>query len=105
MRPHAFVGEMRKTMGFLSKLLTFGEGKQLKRYQSLVDKIGSLEPSMQALTDAELVALTAAYKERAANGESLTAFCPRHSPRVREAGQRVMGMRHFDVQLIGACAS
>ena len=41
---YAFVGEMRKTMGFLSKLLTFGEGKQLKRYQSLVDKIGSLEP-------------------------------------------------------------
>lgn len=44
-------------MGFLSKLLTFGEGKQLKRYQSLVDKIGSLEPTQQALTDAELVAL------------------------------------------------
>lgn len=63
-------------MGFLSKLLTFGEGKQLKRYQSLVDKIGSLEPSMQALTDAELVALTAAYKERAANGESLDSLLP-----------------------------
>ncbi len=91
-------------MGFLSKLLTFGEGKQLKRYQSLVDKIGSLEPSMQALTDAELVALTAAYKERAANGESLDSLLPEAFATVREAGQRVMGMRHFDVQLIGGMA-
>ena len=70
-------------MGFLSKLLTFGEGKQLKRYQSLVDKIGSLEPSMQALTDAELVALTAAYKERAANGESLDSLLPEAFATVR----------------------
>ena len=101
---YAFVGEMRKTMGFLSKLLTFGEGKQLKRYQSLVDKIGSLEPTMQALTDAELVALTAAYKERAANGESLDSLLPEAFATVREAGQRVMGMRHFDVQLIGGMA-
>ena len=91
-------------MGFLSKLLTFGEGKQLKRYQSLVDKIGSLEPTMQALTDAELVALTAAYKERAANGESLDSLLPEAFATVREAGQRVMGMRHFDVQLIGGMA-
>ena len=91
-------------MGFLSKLLTFGEGKQLKRYQSLVDKIGSLEPSMQTLTDAELVALTAAYKERAANGESLDSLLPEAFATVREAGQRVMGMRHFDVQLIGGMA-
>ena len=45
-------------MGFLSKLLTLGEGKQLKRYQSLVEKINGLEPQMSALSDAELASKT-----------------------------------------------
>ena len=91
-------------MGFLSKLLTFGEGKQLKRYQSLVDKIGSLEPSMEALSDEELAALTVAYKQRADRGESLDDLLPEAFATVREAGKRAMGMRHFDVQLIGGMA-
>ena len=95
---------VRQAMGFLSKLLTFGEGKQLKRYQALVDKIGSLEPSMEALSDAELAALTAAYKQRVANGESLDDLLPEAFATVREAGKRAMGMRHFDVQLIGGMA-
>lgn len=82
-------------MGFLSKLLTFGEGKQLKRYQSLVDKIGSLEPSMQALTDAELVALTAAYKERAANGESLDSLLPEAFATVRRGRPACYGHASF----------
>ncbi len=91
-------------MGFLSKLLTFGEGRQLKRYQSLVDKIGSLEPSMEALSDEELAALTTAYKQRADRGESLDDLLPEAFATVREAGKRAMGMRHFDVQLIGGMA-
>ena len=48
-------------MGFLSKLLTFGEGKQMKGYQALVEKINALEPEMQGKTDEQLRALTAAY--------------------------------------------
>ena len=58
-------------MGFLSKLLTMGEGKQLKRYQAKVDKINALEPEFQALSDEELAAKTQEFRERYAAGESL----------------------------------
>ena len=57
--------------GFLSKLLTFGEGKQMKRYQAAVDAINALEPSMQALSDDELRALTPRFRERLEAGEAL----------------------------------
>ena len=91
-------------MGFLSKLLTFGEGKQLKGYQAMADKVGSFEPAMQERSDEELRALTAAYKERFASGESLESLLPEAFATVREASVRTTGMRHFDVQLIGAMA-
>ena len=91
-------------MGFLSKLLTFGEGKQLKSYEAIVEKINTLEPQMQALSDEELSGLTAVYKERVANGESLESILPEAFATVREASVRVLGMRHFDVQLIGGMA-
>ncbi|MBQ3106044.1 MAG: preprotein translocase subunit SecA, partial [Eggerthellaceae bacterium] len=91
-------------MGFLSKLLTFGEGKQMKGYQATVDKINSLEAGMQARTDEELRALTAYYRERVDAGESLDDVLPEAFATVREAGVRAMGMRHFDVQLIGGMA-
>ena len=57
--------------GFLSRLLTLGEGKQLKNYEALVQKVNALEGGMQAKSDAELAALTAAFRERADNGEDL----------------------------------
>ena len=63
-------------MGFLSKILTFGEGKQLKQYQNLVQKVGSFEPAMKDLSDEELAALTSAYRTRYANGESLDSLLP-----------------------------
>lgn len=91
-------------MGFLSKLLTFGEGKQMKGYQALVEKINALEPEMQSKTDEELRALTAAYKQRVAEGESLDSILPEAFATVREASVRTLGLRHFDVQLIGAMA-
>ena len=90
--------------GFLSKLLTLGEGKQLKGYEELVKKINQLEPEMQAKSDEELVAQTALYKERAANGENLAALLPEAFALVREGSVRATGMRHFDVQLIGGMA-
>ena len=91
-------------MGFLSKLLTMGEGKQLKGYRAMVDKINALEPSVQELSDDELRALTPAFKERVANGGSLESILPEVFAAVREASVRSTGMRHFDVQLIGAMA-
>ena len=87
--------------GFLSKILSIGENRQLKRFQGLVDRINSLEPQMEARTDAELAALTGAYRERVANGESLDHILPEAFATIREASKRVLGMRHFDVQLIG----
>ncbi|MEG0218074.1 MAG: preprotein translocase subunit SecA, partial [Raoultibacter sp.] len=90
--------------GFLSKLLTVGEGKQLKHYQATVDKINSLEHDIQAKSDAELVALTAALKERAHNGEAGKSLLPEAFATVREASVRSLGMRHFDVQLVGGMA-
>ena len=91
-------------MGFLSKLLTLGEGKQLKRYEDLVKKINGLEPSMQERTDEQLRGLTALFMERVANGESLESLLPEAFAAVREASVRTTGLRHFDVQLIGGMA-
>ncbi len=91
-------------MGFLSKILSAGEGKQLKKYQATVDKVNALEPSMQALSDEELRALTAAFRERSHNGEPLESILPEAFAAVREAGVRSIGLRHFDVQLIGGMA-
>ena len=90
--------------GFLSKLLTLGEGKQLKAYEATAGKINSLESEMQARTDEELRALTAAFRERANNGEDLKSILPEAFAAVREASVRALGMRHFDVQLIGGMA-
>ena len=78
--------------------------KDIKRYQKIVDKINSLEPSMQALDDGALSAKTAEFKERLGNGETLNDILPEAFAVVREASRRVLGMRHFDVQLIGGMA-
>ena len=90
--------------GFLSKLLTLGEGKQLKRYEATVERINGLESGMQEKSDDELRALTAAFKERVAGGEDLDAILPEAFAAVREASVRTIGLRHFDVQLIGGMA-
>ena len=90
--------------GFLSKLLTFGEGRQLKNYQAIAAKINDAEPSMQQLSDEELQALTSTYRERLDAGEKLDNLLVEAFATVREASVRVLGMRHFDVQLIGGMA-
>ncbi len=91
-------------MGFLSKLLSMGEGKQLKGYEDQAARINALEPAMQALSDDELRGLTAAFRERAERGESLDDLLPEAFAAVREASVRTIGLRHFDVQLIGGMA-
>ena len=77
--------------GFLSKLLTLGEGKQLKHYEATAAKINGLESEMQARSDQELRALTAAFRERAQNGEDLKSLLPEAFAAVREASVRTLG--------------
>jgi len=85
----------------LEKIFGSYSDRELKRIMPIVDKIESLEPEMQALTDEQLKAKTPEFKERLANGETLDDILPEAFAVVREASRRVLGMRHFRVQLIG----
>ena len=75
--------------------------RELKRLRPIVQRINELEERMRAMSDAELAALTPAFKERLARGESLDDILPEAFAAVREAARRTLGQRHFDVQLIG----
>ncbi len=75
--------------------------RELKRMQKVVDAINALEPSIQALDDAALAAKTEEFRSRFAKGETLDQLLPEAFAVCREAAHRVMGMRHYDVQLIG----
>ena len=79
---------------------TYSE-KEVKRVSPIVEKINSLEPAMKELSDSELVAKTPYFKEQLENGKTLDDILPEAFAVVREASRRVLGMRHFDVQLIG----
>ena len=79
---------------------TYSE-KEVKRIRPLVEKINGLEPDMQKLSDQELRGKTDEFKNRIKNGETLDELLPEAFAVVREASKRVLGMRHFDVQLIG----
>ncbi len=88
-------------MSFLDRALRMGEAKKFKSYEQRVARINAYEPEMESSTDAELRELADELRERARNGESLDALLPETFALVREVGRRTMGMRHFDVQLIG----
>ncbi|MCC6162961.1 MAG: preprotein translocase subunit SecA [Acidobacteria bacterium] len=85
----------------LSKVIGTQNERELKRIQPIVASINALEPSMQGLSDAELRGKTAEFRARVANGEALDDLLPEAFAVVREAGRRVVQMRHYDVQLIG----
>ncbi|NGN98184.1 preprotein translocase subunit SecA [Grimontia sp. S25] len=89
----------------LSKLITKVIGSRndrtLRRLRKVVNEINNLEPQFEALSDEELKAKTAEYRQRIEQGESLDAILPEAFATVREASKRVYGMRHFDVQMIG----
>lgn len=85
----------------LTKIFGTQYERDLKALQPIVDEINALEPKMQQLSDDELKAQTAKLKGRLAAGETLDALLPEAFATVREVSVRVMGMRHFDVQLIG----
>ena len=75
--------------------------RELKRIKPLVDKVESLKPTFEAMSDAELKEMTGKYKERLANGETLDDLLPEAFATVREAAKRVLNMEHFRVQIIG----
>jgi len=85
----------------LTKLIGSKNERELKKLVPLVDLINKREPEMKALSDSQLSAKTAEFRERVARGESLQDLLPEAFAVCREAGRRVLEMRHFDVQLIG----
>ncbi len=86
---------------FLTKLLTLGEGRQFREYESIVAQINALEPEVAALSDEALRAKTDEFRSRLAEGATLDDLLVEAFAVVREAAKRTLGMRHFDVQLIG----
>ncbi|GAA0428555.1 MAG: preprotein translocase subunit SecA [Bacillota bacterium] len=90
--------------GILKKIFGDGTQRQLNRLQKTVDKIEALEPEMEKLTDQELQEKTEAFKERYQNGETLDDMLVEAYAVVREGSKRVLGMRPFQTQLMGAIA-
>jgi preprotein translocase subunit SecA len=91
-------------MSLLDRALNIGEAKKFKQYEKRVALIGSYEPELELETQEELRERMDVLRERASEGESLGDLMPECFAIVRETGRRTMGMRHFDVQLIGAMA-
>jgi preprotein translocase subunit SecA len=87
--------------GLLKKIFGSRNDRLIKQYSQTVVRINALEPSIQALSDEQLRAKTTEFKERLAAGTKLDDLLPEAFAVVREAGVRALGMRHFDVQLIG----
>ena len=88
-------------LGFIQKLLGNKNAKEIKRIRTIVEEINGLEPELLSLSDTSLRAKTEEFKARLANGETLDNILPEAFAVVREASKRVLGMRHFDVQMIG----
>ena len=87
-------------MGLFSLFGTYSE-KEVKRVKPIVDKINGLEAEISKLSDEELKNKTAEFKKQLEEGKTLDDILPEAFAVVREASKRVLGMRHFDVQLIG----
>ncbi|GAB2630364.1 preprotein translocase subunit SecA [Streptomyces capparidis] len=91
-------------MSVFDKILRAGEGKILRKLHRIANQVNSIEEDFVDLTDAELRALTDEYKGRYADGESLDSLLPEAFATVREAAKRVLGQRHYDVQIMGGAA-
>ena len=91
-------------MSVFSRVLRAGEGRKVRRLAELVPLVNELEPDMEALSDDDLAHRTVAFRERLDNGESLDDLLIESFATVREAAWRVLGQRHFDVQLMGGMA-
>ncbi len=91
-------------MGILDRILRAGEGKKLKALQGMVPDINALEPQIEKLSDDDLRAKTGEFRQRLANGAELDDIAIEAFAVTREAARRVIGQRHFDVQLMGGAA-
>ncbi|MDP3972266.1 MAG: preprotein translocase subunit SecA [Candidatus Nanopelagicales bacterium] len=91
-------------MELFNKILRAGEGKILRRLKAITQQVNSLEPDFETLSDAELKAMTAQFRERLAEGETLDELLPEAFATVREAARRTLGQRHYDVQIMGGAA-
>ena len=89
-------------LGGIAKTL-FGSSndRYVKSLGSIVDKVGGFEPSLQAMSDADLAAQTMKFRARLEAGETLDDLLPEAFATVREAAKRVLGQRHYDVQMVG----
>ena len=91
-------------MSMFKKVLRSGEGKKLRALEAIIPDIGALEPELQRLSDEDLQAKTGEFRNRIENGETLDDLLVEAFAVVREASVRTMGMRHYDVQLMGGLA-
>ena len=92
------------SVSVLDKILRAGEGKILRTLESLAGQVNALEEHYISMSDEELRSLTADFKLRISNGESLDDLMPEAFAAVREASKRTLGQRHYDVQLMGGAA-
>ena len=88
----------------LDKLLRIGEGKILRQLETISAAVNAIEDDFVAMSDDELRGMTDELKKRYADGESLDDLMPEAFATVREAAKRVIGQRHFDVQIMGGAA-
>ena len=88
-------------MGFLDNLFNMADKRELKGFEKIADQIDAMEPKFEAMTNKELKSMTNTFKNRLAKGETLDDILPEAFATVREASKRVLGMRHYKVQLIG----
>ncbi|CUW48117.1 preprotein translocase subunit SecA [Novacetimonas hansenii] len=100
-RRNRHLGKVHMFASIARALFGTANDRALKAYQRRIPAINALEPQMQALDDQALAAKTVEFRERIAKGETLDALLPEAFAVCREASRRVLGMRHFDVQLIG----
>ena len=91
-------------MSLFSKMLRVGEAKTLKSLEKLAAQVNRLEPAAEALDDEGLAAKTVEFRRRLADGETMDGLAPEAFAVVREAARRVLGQRHYDVQVVGAGA-
>ena len=91
-------------MSIFEKILRAGEGRMLRKLKAVADAVNSLEDEYSDLTDEELAGMTEQFKERIADGQTLDDILPEAFAVAREAASRVLGQRHYDVQIMGGAA-
>ena len=91
-------------MSLLDKVLRIGEGKIIRQLEAIAKSVNAIEDDFVAMSDEELRGLTDEFRQRYADGESLDDLMPEAFATVREAAKRVLGQRHFDVQIMGGAA-